>query len=348
MSHNSQQKITLLILFLILSIPVLFFLNLAWGSISIPISDVLQVLSGNTIEKPAFRNIIIDSRLPQAATALFAGAALAGSGLLLQTLFRNPLVDPSILGISSGANLGAALVLLGFGPLLGQLGGLSVTGHLLLISGAMAGALIILSVIIWFSYRITSAVALLIVGVMISYITSSAITMLNFFATAEGIRSFVLWGMGDFSSTPLGLVPFFGTAVMFGLIIALLQIKPLNALLLGEAYARNLGIRVKWVRIIILLCTGWLTAVVTAFCGPISFIGLAVPHVARMISGTSDHKKLLPVTLLSGAAIALLCNLLTHIPINSGIFPLSAITPLLGAPVILYVMLRKTGSNYSI
>ncbi len=329
-----------------LLIPVLFFLNLAWGSVTIPLNDVLAALSGDPAVKESFRHIVLDSRLPQAVTALLAGAALAGSGLLLQTLFRNPLADPSILGISSGANLGAALVLLGFGHLLGRIGDFSVSGHLALIMGALVGALAILALIIWFSSKVANAIALLIIGIMISYMTSSAITLLNFFSTSEGVRSFVLWGMGDFSGTPLHMLPLFSGAILIGLSLALLQMKPLNALLLGDQYAANLGIRVKRVRILILLCTGWLTAVVTAFCGPISFIGLAVPHVARMLLHTSNHARLLPATLLSGSGIALLCNLLTHIPVQSGIFPLGAITPLLGAPVILYVMIRKEKTKF--
>ncbi len=329
-----------------LIIPVLFFLNLAWGSVTIPLHDVVAALTGDPGVPDSYRHIVLDSRLPQAVTALWAGAALAGSGLLLQTLFRNPLADPSILGISSGASLGAALVLLGFGHLLGRIGDFSATGHLALIAGALMGALAILALIIWFSSKVANAIALLIIGIMISYITSSAITLLNFFSTSEGVRSFVLWGMGNFSGTPLKMLPLFSGAVFLGLLLALLQMKPLNALLLGDQYAANLGIRVKRVRIVILLCTGWLTAVVTAFCGPITFIGLAVPHVARLLLNTSNHTLLLPATLLSGSGIALLCNLLTHIPIQNGIFPLGAITPLLGAPVILYVMIRKDKSKF--
>lgn len=232
--------------------------------------------------------------------ALLSGAALAVSGLMLQTVFSNPLAGPSVLGIDSGASLGVALVMLSLGGTVG--GGLALTGYLAVVAGAFAGAASILGIIIIFSTLVRSNVMLLIIGIMVGYLTSSLISLLNFFATDEGIRSYVLWGMGDFSSVSLGQLPVFCSMLGIGLLLAALLVKPLNALLLGERYAENLGVRVKRVRLLLLVSTGLLTAVVTAFCGPISFIGLAVPHLARLMTGSSNHKLLMPLTLLTGSA----------------------------------------------
>ena len=215
-------------------------------------------------------------------------------------------------------------------------GGLALTGYLAVVAGAFAGAASILGIIIFFSTLVRSNVMLLIIGIMVGYLTSSLISLLNFFATDECIRSYVLWGMGDFSSVSLGI----------GLLLAALLVKPLNALLLGERYAENLGVRVKRVRLLLLVSTGLLTAVVTAFCGPISFIGLAVPHLARLMTGSSNHKLLMPLTLLTGSAVALACNLVSTLPGGSGVLPLSAITPVVGAPVIIYVIVNQKRIQY--
>ena len=265
--------------------------NLFYGAVPIPPSAVLDILSGGGGDNQAWTIILTGSRLPQAVTALLAGAALAVSGLLLQTLFRNPLAGPSILGISDGANLGVALVMLASGGAVGSLGGYMAT-----VAGAMAGACAILAVIVFFSRRVGSNVMLLIIGIMVGYLVSSCISILNYYASADKVRQFVMWGMGDFSSVSAAQLPFFCTAACAGLAWALLLVKPLNSLLLGDKYASNLGVNVRSVRIHVLLCTGLMTAVVTAFCGPISFIGLAVPHIARLLLGTSDHRVLVPAT----------------------------------------------------
>ena len=257
---------------------------------------------------------------------------------MLQTVFSNPLAGPSVLGIDSGASLGVALVMLSLGGTVG--GGLALTGYLAVVAGAFAGAASILGIIIFFSTLVRSNVMLLIIGIMVGYLTSSLISLLNFFATDEGIRSYVLWGMGDFSSVSLGQM------LGIGLLLAALLVKPLNALLLGERYAENLGVRVKRVRLLLLVSTGLLTAVVTAFCGPISFIGLAVPHLARLMTGSSNHKLLMPLTLLTGSAVALACNLVSTLPGGSGVLPLSAITPVVGAPVIIYVIVNQKRIQY--
>ncbi|MDR1632845.1 MAG: iron ABC transporter permease [Dysgonamonadaceae bacterium] len=317
------------------AIVILFFCNLFYGTVSIPASAVMDIFFGKEIEKSVWANIVLQSRLPQAVTALLAGSALAVSGLMLQTLFRNPLAGPSVLGITNGANLGVAVVML----YAGEMSGLSY--HLSVVFSAFIGAFVVLLLILYFSAKIKSNVLVLIIGIMIGYLASSGISILNSYASSDNVRAYVLWGMGNFSSVHSTQFPFYTISILLGLFFSILLIKPLNALLLGENYAANLGVGIMSTRIYILLITGLLTAIVTAFCGPVTFLGLAVPHLARMALGTSNQKLLLPVTILSGAAIALLCNMLTIIPFGKGLLPLNAVTPLLGAPVIIYVILKK-------
>ena len=325
---------------------LLFLANIFIGSVHIPSGEVLDILMGKGAERATWRHIVIESRLPQAVTALLTGAALAVTGLMLQTLFGNPLAGPSILGIDTGASLGVAIVILLMGGTLGSTASFSLSGYLAVVLGAFAGALLILGLIIYFSTLVRSNVMLLIIGIMIGYITSSVISLLNVFSTAEGVFSYTLWGLGDFSGVTLGQLPLFCSLIGIGIAIAVSQIKPLNALLLGERYAENLGINIRSTRIWLLFSTGLLIAVSTAFCGPISFIGLATAHMARLMIGSSNHKLLLPVTLLLGSVIALLCNLISTAPGSSTVIPLNAITPVLGAPVILYVIINQRKIQY--
>ena len=333
------MKLKLVLLLLVL-IVALFTFNLFEGSIRIPASDVLDILLGKGESlKPSWRYIVLENRLPQAITALLCGASLAASGLLLQTAFRNPLADPSIFGISSGAGVGVALVMLLLGGSL-SLGSLQLTGFVAVIMAAFVGAMAVTTVIFFFSTMVRNSVMLLIIGIMTGYLASSAITLLNFFATDEGVKSYMVWGMGSFGGITMSHLPIFATATLAGLFGALLLIKPLNALMLGDRYAENLGISIRRTRNWLLIITGVLTAVTTAFCGPIAFIGLAVPHIARLIFRTDDHRLLLPATMLCGAAIALLCNAICYLPGESGIIPLGAVTPLMGAPVIIYIIVK--------
>lgn len=322
---------------------VLFAVNLTYGSVQIPTADVLRILFGSASgDIPTSHALIVsESRLPAAVTALFAGGALAVSGLLLQSVFNNPLAGPSILGIDSGAGLGVALMMLLFGSSLGALPAwLNLSGYMALTAAAFAGAALVLGVIIFFSTQVKSNLMLLIIGIMVSYFTSAVISVLNFFASEQGVFAFTMWGMGDFSSVSRAQLPFFCTVVALGLLMAMLLVKPLNALLLGQRYAENLGVNVGRVRILLLLSTGLLTAVTTAFCGPIAFIGLAVPHIARLLLKSANRTRLLPMTLLCGSATALLCNFLSHSLTSQGIIPLNAITPLIGVPVIIYVIIH--------
>lgn len=323
---------------------LLFMGNLLVGSVSIPPVAVFRILLGEEVEKASWSFILWESRLPQALTALLCGGALAVCGLMLQTAFKNPLAGPSILGINSGASLGVAFVLLLSGGSV-TAGAFSLSGFLSVLLGAFAGSLLVMGLILFFSTLIRSSVMLLITGIMIGYIASSAISLLNFFATAEGVQSYMIWGLGNFSGVSLQQMPAFALVTIAGLFGSLLLIKPLNALLLGERYAENLGVNVRRVRNWLLVVTGLLTAVTTAFCGPVAFIGLAVPHVARMLLGTANHNSLLPVTILSGAAVALLCNLLCILPGEWGMIPLNAVTPVVGAPVIIYVILHQRGGG---
>ena len=321
-------------------IVLLFVANLFFGSVSIPAEAVWQILIGNEAERASWAYIVLQSRLPQAITALLCGSSLAVSGLMLQTAFSNPLAGPSILGISSGANLGVAIVMLATGGAI-VAGGVSFTGFMSVLIGAFIGSMLIMGVILFLSTFIRSNLMLLITGIMIGYITSSAISLLNFFATEEGVHSFVIWGMGNFGGVSMSQIPMFASCCVLGLAMSVMLIKPLNALLMGNQYAENLGINIRRTRNLLLVATGLLTAVTTAFCGPIAFFGLAVPHVARMILHSENHNTLLPLTILCGAAAALLCNLICILPGDAGIIPLNAVTPMLGAPVIIYVIMKQ-------
>lgn len=326
-------------------IVVLMAVNLAFGSVDIPLKAVGNILLGGEVEKESWQFIVWESRVPQCITALLCGAALSASGLMLQTVFSNPLADSSILGISSGASLGVALVLLAGGGSI-VAGEFALSGFLSVVAGAFAGAVLVMAVIMFLSVVIKNNVMLLIAGIMIGYVVSSVISLLNFFSTAEGVHSFVIWGMGNFGGVSMAQLSGFSIVTLLGLLVAILLIKPLNALLLGTRYAENLGINIRRIRNWLLLATGLLTAVTTAFCGPVAFIGLAVPHMARLMLGTSNHNSLMPVTLLTGSAVALLCNLICILPGEAGIIPLNAVTPLLGAPVIIYVIVNQRKIQY--
>ena len=323
---------------------LLLLANLLVGSVRIPPAEVLYMLAGGEAVRESWRFILWESRLPQALTALLCGSGLAVCGLLLQTAFKNPLAGPDILGINSGASLGVALVMLLLGGNVSA-GAFSLSGFLSVLAGAFVGAMAVMALVLFFSTIIKSSVMLLITGIMIGYMASSAISLLNFFATAEGVQSYLVWGMGNFGGVSMQQMPGFAAVVLLGLAGALLLIKPLNALLLGERYAENLGVNIRRVRNWLLLVTGLLSAITTAFCGPIAFIGLAVPHVARMVLGTANHRSLLPVTILCGGVVALLCNLLCVLPGEWGIIPLNAVTPIVGAPVIIYVIVRQRKSH---
>jgi len=330
----------LFFIIMIVLVMLLFAGSLLTGSVSIPAEDVARILMGDQTERASWQFIILQSRLPQAMTAILCGSALAASGLLLQTAFRNPLAGPSVFGINSGAGLGVALVMLFLGGGL-SIGSVSITGFAAVLIAAFIGAMAVTAVIFFFSTLVRNNVMLLIVGIMIGYIANSAISLLNFFAIDEGVKSYLVWGLGSFGGVSMDAMPIFATITLAGLLGALLLIKPLNALMLGERYAENLGVNIPRVRNWLLIVTGLLTAVTTAFCGPVAFIGLAVPHITRLLLTTDNHRQLLPATMLCGATVALFCNLLCFLPGEEGVIPLNAVTPLIGAPVIIYVIARR-------
>lgn len=337
-----MNKTGLLITLLGVLIALLFAANLLVGSVHIPAGEVLRILLGEDAGRESWRYIVLEARLPQAVTAMLAGSALSACGLLLQTAFRNPLAGASILGVNSGAGLGVAVVMLLLGGTVSA-GAFSLSGFFSVLAGAMAGAVAVMALILFFSTQVRSGVMLLIIGMMVGYLASSAVSLLNFLSPAEGVQSYMVWGMGHFGGVSLGQLPAFASVVMLGLAGALLLVKPLNALLLGERYAANLGVRVRRVRHVLLAVAGLLTAVTTAFCGPVLFIDLAVPHVARLLLSTANHRVLLPATMLAGAAVALACNLACVLPGGAGLIPLNAVTPLVGAPVVIYVIVSQRG-----
>ena len=317
---------------------VLLPLCLLTGSVSLSPAEVWHALWGSGDDTVSF--IVLESRVPQMCTAVLAGLSLAGCGLVMQTLFANPLADPSLLGVNSGASLGAAVALLALGGSWG-IGGATLGGTLLTVGAAFAGALAVIGLLVAASRLLRGNLALLVAGVMLSFAISALISLLSFYATADGVRSFVVWGMGDFSALTLERLPLYAALLLLPLLGVLLMARPLDALLLGADYAANLGVRVQRVRTRLLLLTGLLTAAVTALCGPISFIGLAVPHMARLLLRTAAHRRLLPLTLVLGADVAMLALVLSHLPGERGTIPLSAITPLMGVPVVAYILLRR-------
>ena len=318
---------------------LLFVMNLCFGSVSIPMKEIWAAVVGG--EGSTYRTIILDYRLPQAITALLAGIGLSVSGLLLQTLFRNPLADPSLVGISSGSSLGVALVIL-----LGTATGLSVNTLALwstfgVTVAAFLGAFAVLLLILALSSRLRSMVSLVLVGIMIAYIAGSVTDILKFFSQKEGLHSFVIWGMGSFSNVSKAQLPFFAIAVVGGAIASFLLFKTLNLLLLGERYAENLGVNIRRSSMLIILASGFLTALITAFCGPIAFLGLAVPHIARFLFKSSDHKLLIPATAFIGMDLALFCNLIARLPSFEGNLPINSVTALIGAPIVLWVIFHR-------
>ena len=318
---------------------LLFVMNLCFGSVSIPMKEIWAAVFGS--DTSTYRTIILDYRLPQAITALLAGIGLSVSGLLMQTLFRNPLADPSLLGISSGSSLGVALVVL-----LGTATGLSVSTLALwstfgVTVAAFLGAFAVLLLILALSSRLRSMVSLVLVGIMIAYIASSVTDILKFFSQKEGLHSFVIWGLGSFSNVSKAQLPFFAATVIIGVVASFLLFKTLNLLLLGERYAENLGVNIKRSSMLIILVSGFLTAIITAFCGPIAFLGLAVPHIARFLFRSSDHKLLIPATAFLGMDLALFCNLIARLPSFEGNLPINSVTALIGAPIVLWVIFHR-------
>ena len=330
------------LLLLFLSIPLLAMVNLMIGSVPIPLAEVADILLGNGSDSDVFTNIVLRTRLPQTLTAIACGAGLSLAGLEMQTVFHNPLAGPSVLGVSSAASLGVAFVVL----LSGTIGGglmsrFGLMGNTALTTAAIGGALAAMALIVWLSQRVHGRATLLIVGVLIGYIASAIIGVLKYFSSEEDIRAYVIWGLGSFARVTGGQVYVFVALMAVLCPLSMLLAKPLNTMLLGERYAANLGLNIRRARMLIIASAGILTAVTTAYCGPIMFLGLAVPHLARGLFATDDHRTLLPATLLAGASLALVCNLIARLPGMEGALPINSVTALIGAPVALTILLRK-------
>ena len=329
-----------IILLLVAGIIMLFAMNLIVGSVRIPLADVCDILFDKFDGKESWKYIVMENRLPQALTAMLCGASLAVCGLMLQTAFRNPLAGPDVFGISSGAGLGVAIVMLLLGGSVSTTM-FTVSGFLAILTSAFIGAIVVTMIILFLSTMVRNSVLLLIVGLMVGYVSSSAVALLNFFASEEGVKSYMVWGMGNFGGVSMDHMLLFALLCLVGIIASIFLIKPLNIMLLGTQYAESLGINIRQIRNLLLVTVGLLTAVTTAFCGPISFIGLAIPHISRLLFRTDNHQILLPGTVLTGAVIALFCNLICYLPGELGIIPLNAVTPLIGAPIIIYVIVKR-------
>lgn len=347
--EQGARATALRILLILLLIGFLFFLNLALGSVSIPLASVWHICFGQAdVEPVSWQNILWKSRLPQALTALVAGAGLSVSGLQMQTVFRNPLAGPSVLGISSGASMGVAFVVL----LSGSLGGVALSklglmGEIALSVAAVAGSLSVMALIVYVSQQVRGNVTLLIIGVMIGYVANAVIGVLKFFSVEEDIRAYVIWGLGSFSRVSGNQMMVFVGIMGVLLPLSFLLIKTLNLMLLGDGYARNLGLNIKRARLLVITSAGVLTAIVTAYCGPVIFLGLAVPHLCRAIFQTSDHRILMPAVLLAGGALALVCNLVARLPGFEGALPVNSVTALIGAPVVASVLFRKRKNEWN-
>ena len=338
----STGRNTTFILLIMLSIVVFLFLNMVLGSVRIPMSAVWHNVTGTGDETQTWQNIIWKSRFPQALTAVVAGAGLSISGLQMQTVFRNPLAGPSVLGISSGASMGVAFVVLFSGSIGGvALSHLGLFGEVALSIAAVAGSLSVMALIVFASHKVKGNVTLLIIGVMIGYLANAIIGILKFFSVEEDIKTYVIWGLGSFSRVSGNQMMLFVTIMAILIPLSFLLVKTLNLLMLGDGYARNLGLNIKRARVLVITCSGVLTAIVTAYCGPIIFLGLAVPHLCRAVFQTSDHRLLMPACLVMGASLALACNLIARMPGFEGALPVNSVTALIGAPVVASVLFRK-------
>lgn len=332
-----------LYLWLPLAIMGLFVLNVSLGSVSIPVDEIIKILLGQDAAKQSWATIILNFRIPRALTTLAVGAGLSVSGLMMQTLFRNPLAGPFVLGLSSGASLGVALLMLSGGVL----GYTFFLSNWLVVGAASVGSGLVLLLVVAVSIRVRDSMTLLIIGLMFGSLTGAVVSILQYFSTGDEIQLYLFWTFGSLGGLNFDELLVMGSIVVIGLLVAFALVKPLNALLLSENYAISMGINIKKSRLLIIVSTSLLAGSITAFCGPIAFIGLAVPHLARLLFGTSDHRVLLPSTALCGMLVMLICDMVSQLPGSQNILPINAITSLLGAPVVIWIILKKGGMSKS-
>jgi iron complex transport system permease protein len=332
---TSNPRFKLLFLFLGIALFICFFINLSLGSVSIPLEAIFDTFTGNEIKK-SWEIILWKFRLPKAITAVFVGAGLSVAGLLMQTLFRNPLAGPYVLGITSGASLGVALLVMGSSFLPLFLG----TSYALVIAAALGSALV-LWLVLWVSKMIKDTMSILIVGLMFGSFTSAIVSVLAYFSSAEELQKYTFWSMGSLSNLTNEALLLLVSCVVLGLLISMLTLKSLNALLLGEQYAQSMGIPFRKVRWLVIIATGLLAGSVTAFAGPIAFVGLAIPHLARLLFQTSHHIPLFVASILMGAILMLICDSIAQLPGSDLTLPINAITSLMGAPIVIWLLIRK-------
>lgn len=337
--YNQKRKIPIFIL-LGIALILAFLLNLSLGSVKIPFTDVVHSLTGGEASKSTWEYIILHYRLPKALTALLAGMGLSISGLLMQTLFRNPLAGPDVLGLSSGASLGVAFVILGAGFLPGILAGFFLSPYGIVLAST-AGSFMVLLAILVVSQRLRDTMAILIIGLMFSSFTGAIVGVLTFFSTSEQLQKFTFWSLGSLGNLPWEHIIILSVVCVAGLLLSAICIKPLDALLLGERYAKSMGINFKRTRFIVILAASLLTGTITAFTGPIAFVGLVVPHIAKLVFKTSSHLILYVGTILSGAIILLVCDTFTQMPGSEYVLPINAITSIIGAPIVIWLLMRK-------
>lgn len=338
MPENNTYKFSFLVLCMLLILG--FLANLTLGSVEIPLQDVINALLGKSTSNETWQYIIQDFRLPKAITAVLVGSGLGISGLLMQTLFRNPLAGPFVLGISSGASLGVALVILGAGFFGATITSLLISKWSIVIAASLGSFLVLLAVLI-VSTRVRDTMAILIIGLMFGSITAAVVSVLSYFASADQLQQYIFWGFGSLGNLSWKEVLIFFIIYCFGILLSIASVKALNTLLLGENYAKSLGLSIKQSRLLIIISTSLLAGTTTAFAGPIAFIGLAIPHITRQIFNTSNHKILLPAVFIIGAIVMLICDSIAQLPTSDYTLPINAITSLIGAPVVIWLLVRK-------
>lgn len=336
----NRKKHNILFLGLTIILVIGFFTNISLGSVSIPLKDVFNSLIGSNVDRETWQHIIQNYRLPKAITAILVGSGLGISGLLMQTLFRNPLAGPFVLGISSGASLGVALIILGTG-LFGGIWAAAITSKWSIVIAASLGSFLVLLAVMVVSLKVRDTMAILIIGLMFSSITAAIVSILSYFGSADQLQQYIFWGFGSLGNLTWNEILIFVIIYAIGSCLSVLSIKPLNSLLLGENYAKSLGLNIKTNRLTIIIATSLLAGTITAFAGPIAFIGLAIPHMARQIFNTSNHKVLLPAVFLFGAIVMLICDSIAQLPSTEFTLPINAITSLVGAPVVIWLLVKK-------
>ncbi|MFD0962913.1 iron chelate uptake ABC transporter family permease subunit [Pseudofulvibacter geojedonensis] len=337
---KTQKKYSLIFLLLVLILIILIFTNISLGSIYIPIDGIIGSLTGDESIKSSWQHIILNYRVPKAITAVIVGSGLGVAGLLMQTLFRNPLAGPYVLGLSSGASLGVALVILGASFFGVNFASILLSKWSIVIASSIGSFLVLLAVIL-VSLKVKDTMAILIIGLMFASVTAAIVSVLSYFSTAEQLQRYIFWSFGSLGNLAKEELLILSVITLIGLIIAILSIKTLNTLLLGDRYAQSLGLNIKNARLAIILATSLLAGSITAFAGPIAFIGLAVPHLTKLFFDTSNHKYILPAVLINGAILMLICDSIAQLPNTDYTLPINAVTSLVGAPVVIWLLVRK-------